>query len=71
VRFATAEGLVLTKMAAFRPQDLADIETLLSANRDTIDVALVRGEWSAVAAEDDAQTVWLESAIARLVAPRK
>ena len=26
---ATAEGLILTKMLAFRPQDQADIETLL------------------------------------------
>ena len=39
VRVATAEGLILTKMVAFRPQDQMDIETLLTANRDTIDVA--------------------------------
>ena len=34
VRVATAEGLILTKMVAFRPQDQIDIETLLTANRD-------------------------------------
>ena len=39
VRVATAEGLILTKMVAFRPQDQIDIETLLTANRDTIDIA--------------------------------
>ena len=43
VRVATAEGLVLTKMVSFRPQDLIDIEALLTANRDTIDVELIRG----------------------------
>ena len=38
IRVATAEGLILTKMVAFRPQDQADIDTLLVANRDTIDI---------------------------------
>ena len=40
IRVATAEGLILTKMVAFRPQDQVDIETLLTANRDDIDVDL-------------------------------
>ena len=42
VRVATAEGLILTKMVAFRPQDQMDIETLLTANRDTIDTDVIR-----------------------------
>lgn len=50
VRVATAEGLILTKLVAFRPQDQADIETLLIANRDEIDRAVIREEWAAVAA---------------------
>jgi hypothetical protein len=70
LRVATAEGLILTKLIAFRPQDLADIETLLIANRDDIDVDLIRREWSAVAAGEAARTAWLEDAIARLVPPR-
>ena len=41
---ATAEGLIMTKMVAFRPQDQIDIETLLTANRDTIDLDLIREE---------------------------
>jgi hypothetical protein len=69
LRVASAEGLILTKMVAFRPQDQADIETLLIANRDDIDVALVRQEWSAVAAGEHARTAWLEDAISRLVRP--
>jgi hypothetical protein len=70
LRVATAEGLILTKMVAFRPQDQADIETLLIANRDEIDVGLIRQEWSAVSAGEDTRTAWLEDTIARLVPPR-
>jgi hypothetical protein len=71
LRVATAEGLILTKMVAFRPQDQADMETLLIANRDEIDVAMIRQEWSAVAAGEEARTAWLEAAIARLLSPRE
>ncbi len=67
VRVATAEGLILTKMVSFRPQDQVDIETLFVANRDTLDVDLIRQEWSAVAAGEESRTEWLENAIARLV----
>jgi hypothetical protein len=70
LRVATAEGIILTKLLAFRPQDQADIETLLTANRDDIDIALIRREWSAVAEGEEARTAWLESAITRLVPPR-
>jgi len=70
VRVATAEGLILTKMVAFRPQDRADTETLLIANRDDIDVDLIRREWSAVSAGEDARTAWLEETIAFWV-PRR
>ena len=71
VRVATAEGLILTKMVAFRPQDQVDIETLLTANRDTIDVDLIREEWSPFAATEPECTAWLEAAIARRVVRRE
>jgi hypothetical protein len=71
IRVATAEGLILTKLAAFRPQDQADIETLLLANQDKIDLDLIRREWSAVAEGEEPRTAWLENAITRLVPPRK
>jgi hypothetical protein len=67
---ATAEGLILTKMVAFRPQDQADIVALLAANRDEIDVALIRSEWAPYAATEADRTTWLEAAIARIVPPR-
>lgn len=71
VRVATPEGLILTKMVAFRPLDQSDIETLLTANRDTIDVDLIRREWSPFAASEPERTAWLEAAIARRVVRRE
>jgi hypothetical protein len=68
IQVATAEGLILTKMVAFRPQDQADIETLLMANRDEIDLALIRREWVAVSAGEEQRTSWLEQALSRHVA---
>jgi hypothetical protein len=67
LRVATAEGLILTKMVSFRPQDQIDIETLMIANRDDLDVGLIRQEWLAVAAGEESRTAWLEDALARLV----
>ncbi|HMF38471.1 MAG TPA: nucleotidyl transferase AbiEii/AbiGii toxin family protein [Isosphaeraceae bacterium] len=71
VRVATAEGLILTKMVAFRSQDQVDIETLLTANRDKIDLDLIREEWSPFAASEPQRTAWLETAISRRVERRE
>jgi hypothetical protein len=71
IRVATAEGLILTKMVAFRPLDQSDIETLLTANRDTIDVQLIRDEWSPFAETEGERTAWLEAAIDRRVVRRE
>jgi hypothetical protein len=70
LRVAEPEGLILTKMVAFRLQDQLDIESLLVANRDHIDLDLIRHEWLAVSAGEDARTAWLENAIARLTLPK-
>lgn len=67
VQIASPESLILTKMIAFHPRDRDDIETLLASNRDTIKVAIIRQEWSAIADDDDARMAWLEDAIQRLV----
>jgi hypothetical protein len=71
VRVATAEGLILTKMVAFRPQDQMDIDTLLTANRDNIDIDLIREEWSPFAATEAERTAWLEAAIDKRVVRRE
>ena len=70
LRVATAEGLILTKLVAFRPQDQVDIETLLVANREDIDLSVVRDEWAPFAATETARTAWFEAAAVRLVPPR-
>lgn len=69
LRVASAEGLILTKLVSFRPQDQEDIRILLIANRDEIDIDLIRREWSAVAADEESRSAWLEDALVRLVAP--
>ncbi|MGC8642687.1 MAG: nucleotidyl transferase AbiEii/AbiGii toxin family protein [Isosphaeraceae bacterium] len=71
VRVATAEGLILTKMVAFRPRDQIDIETLLIANRVDIDIDLIRQEWSPYAATEVERTAWLEAAIDKRVVRRE
>jgi len=71
VRVATAEGLILTKLVAFRPRDQEDIETLLTANRDEIDIGLIREQWFPFAAMEAERTAWLEAAIARRVVRRE
>jgi hypothetical protein len=63
---ASPEGVILTKLVSFRPQDQVDIETLLIANRNEIDVGMIRREWSAVAEGEEARTAWLEDALTRL-----
>ena len=70
LNIATSEGLILTKMAAFRLQDQADIESLLAANRDDIDLEWIRREWAPYARSEPDRTAWLEEAIARIVPPR-
>ena len=70
LKVATAEGLILMKMVAFRPQDQADIVSLLASNRDTIDLDLIRNQWSAFAVVEPDRTAWLEAAMVRNVPPR-
>jgi len=44
IRVASAEGLILLKLLAFRTQDQLDIENLVAANGDQIDVAWIQAE---------------------------
>ena len=44
VRVASAEGLALLKLIAFRPQDEADLMGLVAVNRGSLDVSRIR-EW--------------------------
>lgn len=59
IRVATAEGLILLKLFAFRLQDQTDIESLVAANRDTLDFDWIRREWQTVFELDDPRMTWL------------
>jgi hypothetical protein len=50
---ASPESLILTKLIAFRGQDQLDIEGLLAANREQLDLPSIRSEWATIASEDD------------------
>src|SRR5687768_10032641 len=49
IRVASPEGLILLKLLAFRTQDQLDIENLVAAHRDNLDVAWIESEWRAIA----------------------
>ncbi len=53
IRIASAEGLILLKLLAFRPQDQVDIENLIAAQRDSLDLDWIRAEWQTVMSLDD------------------
>lgn len=59
IRVATAEGLILLKLLAFRLQDQTDIESLVAANRDAIDVEWIKREWQTIFDLDDPRMLWL------------
>lgn len=66
VSIASAEGLVLSKLIAFRPQDKADIASLLAANRDQIDLDWIRAEWKQLAESDDTRSKEFETMVASI-----
>jgi hypothetical protein len=53
IRIASAEGLILMKLLAFRTQDQVDIENLVAAHEGTLDLDWIRAEWQTVASLDD------------------
>jgi len=69
IRIASPEGLILTKLVAFRTQDQADIEDLVAANRDQLDLETIRREWQTVAGRDDPRSLWLKETLQRLSLP--
>ena len=70
LKVATAAGLIVTKMVAFRLQDQTDIESLLIANRDAIDLDFILTEWTPFADTEPERTAWLTGMIAKHVPQR-
>ena len=48
IRIATVEGLILTKLLASRTQDWVDIENLVAARGDKLDLDWIRSDWQLV-----------------------
>ena len=53
IRIASAEGLILLKLLAFRSQDQLDIENLVAANADKLDLDWIKTEWQTLADLED------------------
>jgi hypothetical protein len=64
VSIASAEGLILTKLIAFRLQDKADIANLLAANRNQLNLDWIRGELMLLVDREDARFTEFEAMIA-------
>jgi hypothetical protein len=60
IRVASAEGLIVLKLLAFRTQDQLDIENLVAAHRERLDLAWIRSEWQTVEPLDDPRIGRLE-----------
>ncbi|GEM_PF-568380 len=70
LHIASAEGLILTKLIAFRSQDQLDIEGLLAANRGQLDLPWIEQEWQTIADKQDPRYVkFLEMNAKIMVSP--
>jgi predicted nucleotidyltransferase len=61
VRVSSAEGLIIMKLAAMRPQDEADIQELLSANTGRLDLDFIRREFESFSEADDPRRAKLDA----------
>ena len=60
VRVSSAEGLIIMKLIAFRPQDQADIQDLMAAYSGQLDMDFVRTELDSILESDDPRWATLE-----------
>jgi Nucleotidyl transferase of unknown function (DUF2204) len=63
VSIASAEGLIVTKLIAYRPQDQSDIRDLLAAYSGKVDVAFIRSELESFSDAGDSRRTWFEDAV--------
>src|SRR5262245_48098114 len=66
IRIASAEGLILTKLIASRPQDTVDIENLVVANRGNLDLSWIASEWNTIADAADPRYRSLQEIVERI-----
>jgi hypothetical protein len=70
VRISSAEGLVVMKLIAARPIDEADIQDLLAAYRDTLDLQYIRAELNSVMEQNDPRRMKFESWVLKSAEPK-
>lgn len=63
IHVATAEGLILVKLLAFRTQDQLDIESLLGINQGRMDLEWIRSEWNSSFPLADSKMQWFEDRV--------
>jgi hypothetical protein len=63
VPVSAAEGLIVMKLIAMRPQDEMDVRDLLAAYGEKLDVAFIRSELDAVCGPDDPRRAKFEAII--------
>jgi len=63
VSVASAEGLIVAKLIAMRPQDQSDICDLLAAYAGNLDLKFIRGEMDDFTTVDDARRAWFENCV--------
>ena len=61
VRIGSAEGLIVTKLMAMRPQDEADVRELLAAYAGRLDLDFVRTEMDTFTTGDDPRRAKFEA----------
>lgn len=63
VRVASAEGLILLKLIAFREEDKIDVRGLLAVHEARLDLSAVREELLEIFEPEDQRFVWLSEAV--------
>jgi hypothetical protein len=63
VSVASAEGLIVSKLIAMRPQDQSDICDLLAAFAGNLDFEFIRAEMDDFTTSDDARREWFENCV--------
>ncbi len=70
VRISSAEGLVVMKLIAFRPIDQADIQDLLAAYGNALELSFVFGELDSIMEKDDPRRLKFESWVRNIAGVR-
>ncbi|MCH7721431.1 MAG: hypothetical protein IH988_10685 [Planctomycetes bacterium] len=69
VRISSAEGLIVMKLIAMRPQDEADVQDLLAAYGDGLDLDFIRSELDTFTQPDDPRRIKFDTWVRQATTP--